>query len=204
MSLPDKSKKYTYADCLKWPEEERWEIIDGVPYLLSSPTWQHQALSLELSRQFSNYLINKPCRVFTAPFDLRIPESAVERDEDCSNVFQPDILVVCDSSRLKGTGYFGVPDLIIEISSPSTTKHDKILKFNKYEKAGVKEYWIVEPDGRVISIFRLQDNGRYGRMETFSEDDIIKVQSFPGLEIDVKSVFAQIPAPEGYITIIKE
>ena len=189
MPLPQEKKKYTYADYLTWPEEERWEIIDGIPYMQASPTWQHQALSRELLTQFSNYLKDKPCHVFAAPFDLRIPDEN-EKDEDTTNVVQPDIVVVCNKEGLKGTGYYGTPTLVIEISSPTTIRKDKVLKFNKYEKAGVKEYWIVEPDGKFVSVFTLQESKRYGRPETYTEENKIQVSIFPDLIIDLSSVFA--------------
>jgi Uma2 family endonuclease len=189
--LPQENKKYTYADYLTWPEEERWEIIDGVPYMQASPTWQHQALSRELLTQFSNYLKDKPCQVFAAPFDLRIP-CGNEKDEHTTNVFQPDILVVCDKKGLKGTGYYGVPSLIIEISSPSTARRDRVLKFNRYENAGVKEYWIVEPEGNFVNVFILQDNKRYGRPEAYTEENKVKVSIFPDLIIDLAPVFGSI------------
>ncbi|KUJ89628.1 MAG: hypothetical protein XD37_2157 [Thermoanaerobacter thermocopriae] len=190
MPLPEKNKKYTYADYLTWSEEERWEIINGVPYLQAAPTWQHQAVLLELARQFANYLQDKSCRVFTAPFDLRIPE-ANEKDEETTNVVQPDIIIICDNSGLKKTGYYGVPELIIEVVSPSTGQKDKIEKFNLYEKAGVKEYWIVEPDEKVVMVFTLEE-GRYGRPQMYSEEDKVKVSIFDNLVIELKPVFERI------------
>ena len=192
MPLPDKERKHTYADYLTWPESERWEIIDGVPYMQAAPSWQHQAISVELASQFNAYLKGKSCRVFAAPFDLCIPEYN-ESDEEISNMIsQPDIVVVCDESKLRKTGYFGVPSLIIEISSPSTTRRDKVLKFNKFEKAGVKEYWIVEPEGKFVSVFTLQENKRYGRPETYTDENKVQVLGFHDLIIDLSMVFAKI------------
>lgn len=191
MPLPQENRKYSYADYLTWPENERWEIIDGIPYMQAAPTWQHQALSAALLSQFYSYLSGKPCQVFASPFDLRLPEGN-EKDEDTTFVVQPDIAVVCDKEKLKGTGYFGVPTLIIEISSPSTAKSDKIWKFNKYEEVGVKEYWIVEPEGKMISVFTLQENQRYGRPESYSETDKIKVTVFTDLVIDLTPVFMPV------------
>jgi len=192
MSSSSEERKYTYADYLTWPEGERWEIIDGVPYMQAAPTWQHQAISVELTSQFNTYLKGKPCRVFAAPFDLCIPDYN-EKDEEISNIIsQPDIVVVCDESKLRKTGYFGIPALIIEISSPSTIRIDKVLKFNKFEKAGVKEYWIVEPEGKFISAFTLQENKRYGRPEIYTDEDKIQVSGFPNLEIDLGTVFEKI------------
>jgi Uma2 family endonuclease len=192
MPKKDKESKFTYGDYVSWPEGERWEIIDGVPYLLASPTWQHQAISMELAAQFHSYLNDKPCMVFAAPFDLSIPEHD-ENDEKISNlVAQPDLVVVCDESKLKKTGYFGVPVLVIEIVSPSTAKLDRVLKFNKYEQVGVKEYWIVEPEGKVVSVFALQENNRYGRPETYTDENKVRVTLFPDLEIDLGAVFARV------------
>lgn len=188
MSLPQENKKYTYSDYLKWPEEERWEIIEGIPYMQATPLWEHQAISRELMMQFGAYLRNQTCQVFAAPFDLRLP-NANEKDEETTNVYQPDLLIVCDKSTLKGTGYYGVPSIVIEVSSPSTAKIDRLLKFNMYEKAGVKEYWIVEPDTKLVSVFILQNNNRYGRPELYTETDKVQTVSFPDLIIDLSLIF---------------
>ncbi|MCB8816731.1 Uma2 family endonuclease [Desulfosporosinus shakirovi] len=191
MSLPEENKKHTYSDYLTWPENERWEIIEGVPYLQSAPKWQHQSISGELYRQISNYLMDKPCRVFASPFDLCLVEYE-ESDDDILNVVQPDIVIVSDETKLRKTGYFGVPALIIEISSLSTTRQDRVIKFNKYEKVGVKEYWIVEPDGKYISVFTLQENKRYGRPEAYTEKDKAKMSVFSDFTVDLKPVFEGI------------
>jgi Uma2 family endonuclease len=190
MPIPEANKKYTYADYLLWPEGERWEIFDGTPLLHSAPSWQHQALSRELILEFGAYLRDKPCQVFGAPFDLRLP-LADEKDEDTTHVFQPDLTVICDKSKLKGTGYFGTPSLIIEIASASSGKIDKVSKFNAYEKAGVPEYWIVETEQKMVSVFKLQ-NKRYGRPETYTEEQSIVVGIFPDLIIDLKRIFEAI------------
>jgi len=200
MPIPKSNKKYTYADYLTWSDDERWEVIDGTPYLMAAPSWEYQAISNDLSAQFNLYLQGKRCQVFTAPFDLRLPEPK-KSDEESTTIIQPDLVIICDASKLKGTGYFGIPELVVEIESPSSAKMDKIIKFNKYEKAGVPEYWIVEPVNKVVSVFTLQDKyyGRpkyYGIRDTnnVSEDinDVIRVSVLPDLEIDLKRVFARI------------
>ena len=180
---------YTYADYLTWDDKQSWEIIDGIAYMQAAPSWQHQRISAQLGRQFLNYFQGKPCETYLAPFDLRLPEKN-KADEESTTVLQPDILVICDKSKLKGTGYFGVPTLIIEIVSPASSKMDKLYKFNKYEKAGVKEYWIVEPDYKVVSIFKLQDNEKYGRPDNYSEEDTIDAETFTDLKIDLNQVFS--------------
>lgn len=191
MPLQQETKKYTFSDYLTWPENERWEIIDGVPIMQSAPTWQHQAISRELITQFNAYLKDKPCQVFASPFDLRLPEGN-ETDDKATFVVQPDITVVCDQGRLKGTGYFGSPTLVIEISSPATVRNDRVWKFNKYEQAGVKEYWIVEPDGKFINVFTLQPDDKYGRPESYTETDIIEVAVFSGFTVELKPIFEAI------------
>lgn len=191
MLLPQDNRTYAYGDLAIFPENENWELIDGIPFLQAAPSWQHQSISSELHRQISNHLQGKPCRVFAAPFDLCLAEYN-ESDDKITNVFQPDLVVVCDETKLRKTGYFGVPAFIIEISSPSTTRKDRVLKFNKYEKAGVIEYWIVEPDGKFISVFTLQDNKRYGRPESYTDTDQLKATVFSELIIDLVPVFAAI------------
>lgn len=109
--------------------------------------------------------------------------------EDIKKVVEPDITIVCDKSKLDDKGYNGAPDMIVEIMSPSSIKMDRFIKFNSYEKAGVREYWIVEPEGKLVSVFALQDDQRYGRPEIYTEDDKIKVSIFPDLIVDLKPVF---------------
>ena len=191
MPLPNQKIKYTYADYVTWPEGERWEIIDGVAYMQAAPSWQHQSVSGELYRQLSNYFINKPCRVFSAPFDLCLAEYN-ETDDEIDTVVQPDVVLVYDESKLRKTGYFGVPALVIEITSPATSRRDRVSKFNMYEKAGVKEYWIVEPEGKFVSVFDLQENKRYGRPETYTEENNIQVRAYHDLVIDLNIVFANV------------
>lgn len=121
-------------------------------------------------------------------FDLRLPKID-EDDEHSTTVCQPDITIIRDRSKLKGTGYSGTPELIIEILSPSTERMDRLTKFWAYEKAGVKEYWIVAPDTKIVSVFILQDNNRYGRPELYTETDNVIVAIFPDLVIDLSKVF---------------
>lgn len=181
---------YTYGDYLTWPEEERWEIIDGVPHMMAPPSRIHQEILTELLTQFRNYLREKPCKVYPAPFGVRLPVGNEKTDQEIKTAVEPDIVVVCDQSKLDDRGCKGAPDLIIEIVSPASVKNDMLKKFNLYEKAGVKEYWIVEPNGKIVTVFILGENGRYGRQEVYSEDDEIQVSVVKDLKINLKSVFA--------------
>lgn len=188
MALPQNNKIYTYKDYKEFDDKIKTEIIEGNIYMQAAPSGQHQEICFELARQFGNYLVDKSCRAFTAPFDLIIP-SDNEDENNSTDVVQPDLLIICDKNGLKGTGYFGVPDLIVEICSPSTIRNDKVLKFNKYEQAGVKEYLIVEPEGKFISVFTLQQNMRYGRPDIYTDVDKIRVSVFEEFEIDLNTVF---------------
>ncbi|TCW42547.1 Uma2 family endonuclease [Thermohydrogenium kirishiense] len=188
MSLPKESKKYTYADYLTWPEGERWEIINGVPYNMSpSLERKHQKVVGELFAYIHNYLKGKTCEVYNVPFDVRLLDENVS--DDVTNVVQPDIVIVCDPRKLDDKGCKGSPDMIVEVVSPSTLKRDLKEKFYLYEKAGVKVYWIVFPDEKTVLSYHLGEDGKYKRPEVYSEEDNIKVGIFESLEIDLKDVF---------------
>lgn len=189
MPLSQETKKYTFADYLTYPEDERWEIIDGVPYMQAAPAPVHQEVLTELVRQMANYLTGKPCKVYPAPFCVRLPLGNEKNEKEVKNIVEPDISIICDRSKIDDKGCNGAPDMIIEIISPSSIKMDRVVKFNKYEKAGVKEYWIVEPDQKLVSVVVLQSNQRYGRTELYTEDDKITVSIFPDLIIDLSVVF---------------
>lgn len=191
MAIPERDQhiKYTYKEYLNWPHEERWEIIDGIPYNMSpAPSRKHQKISGELFAAIHNYLKDKTCEVYSAPFDVRLfIDNAI--DEETTNVVQPDIAVICDPSKLDDRGCKGSPDLIIEIVSSSTLKKDLKEKFYLYERAGVKEYWIVYPDEKTIVSYILNENGKYGRPEVYSEENNIKVRVLESLEINLIDIF---------------
>ena len=189
MPLSQEEKKCTYADYLTYPEDERWEIIDGVPYLQAAPTPMHQEVLMELSKQIAVYLTGKNCNIYPAPFCVRLPLGYEKSEKEVKNVVEPDISIVCDKSKIDDKGYNGAPDMIIEIISPSSIKKDRFVKFNLYEKAGVKEYWIVEPDQKLVSVFLLQKNERFSRPEMYTEEDGINISIFPDLIIDLSAVF---------------
>lgn len=189
MPLPKKEEIYTYENYLNWPDDRRIEIINGQIYLMTPPSTIHQRISREIFTSFAVYLRGKQCEVFSAPFGVRLPSGNEKSDKEIKNVVEPDIVVVCDKSKLDDEGYKGAPDLIVEITSPSTGRKDKVEKFNLYEKHGVKEYWIVEPELKIVSVFTLQENNRYGRPEVYTEEDKIKVSIFEDLVINLKDVF---------------
>ena len=194
MPFPEKKQPYTYADYLSWPEDVRAEIIEGTLYMKAASSRIHQKLLSELHRQVANYLVGKDCEVYPAPFSVILDlDDEDNKEEDSKNVVEPDISIICDKSLLDDSGCKGTPDMIIEIISPSAGRKDKLEKFNKYEQAGLKEYWIVEPQEKMVSIFTLQDNMRFGRPNLHSSEDKVKVSIFDDLLIELNKVFIISP-----------
>ena len=184
-------KRFTYADYCSWPEDERWELIEGVAYNMSpAPAKPHADISRELLLVFGNFFQGKSCEVYCAPFDVRLPETD-EADEEIETVVQPDILVVCDEKKLDNKGCRGAPDLVIEILSPSTASKDCIKKRALYERHGVREYWTVDPTNRMVTVYSLQKNGRFDAIVMYGDEDNIAMDLFPNLEIDLKTIFPQ-------------
>ena len=189
LSIP-KNEKYTYGNYLNWPLDERWELIEGIPYnMAAAPSTQHQRISWELTRQISNFLRGKECQGFSAPFDVCMPEGN-EAEKDISTVVQPDIVVVCDTAKLVDRGCRGAPDFIIEITSPSTAQKDNIDKVALYEKHGVKEYWIIQPTDALVTIRLLEKDKKYGNPLIYKGKGNREVVTLPGLTIDFDMLFS--------------
>jgi Uma2 family endonuclease len=191
----DISKQYSYADYLSWKLSERIEIIKGYIKQMSAPNSFHQEISVELSTFFKNYfkLKKAECKVFAAPFDVRLynyTKSAIA-DKDIYTVVQPDLSIICDKSKIDQKGCLGAPDLIIEILSESNSKTDLKDKFQLYQENGVQEYWIVFPVEKAVQKFLLQGE-RYQLEKIYVEDDLIYPTLFPDLEIDLLQVFEEI------------
>ena len=188
-SAQHENRKYTYADYLTWPEDERWELIDGVPYNMApAPTPRHQIMLAALIAQIWNFLKGKPCQVFPAPFDVRFTERDA-RAEDVVTVVQPDISVVCDPKKIDERGCKGAPDFIIEIVSPKSVQRDLIEKAALYEKNGVREYWVIHPIDKILWVFLLDEKtNRFGALQTYALEGKRAVAALPGLEIDLDEV----------------
>ncbi|MGA2547407.1 MAG: Uma2 family endonuclease [Rectinemataceae bacterium] len=161
VETPD--ERFTYRHYRTWPDSERWELIDGHAWAMSpAPLRSHQKLSMRLSGWINSFLEGKPCEAYAAPFDVLLPESD-EADDEIETVVQPDIVVICDKSKLTRAGARGAPDLVVEILSPSTSKKDQREKFELYQKRGVREYWVIDPAGEWLCVYRLiQGRGREG------------------------------------------
>jgi len=185
----EKSSRHTYVDYLKWEGPERYQLINGEVFQMASPSVAHQALLMGLSAKFDNWLQDKPCKVFASPLDVRL---FPRKDRLDTTVVQPDLLVVCDKSKLGKGSVEGAPDLVIEIVSPSNTHSELFLKFNYYLKAGVREYWVIDPDMKKVSV-HIYDNGRY-ISSSYEDNDRIPVTILPGLEISLEELWARISA----------
>ena len=182
--MEQKQEQYcTYEQWLDLDVEGRTELIDGQVYLMADPTSRHQEIQTALIVQLAVFLEGKPCQVYASPFGVRL-----NQNEDTA--FEPDIVVLCDHSKRRDRGCEGAPDMIIEILSPSTEKNDRVLKHEKYMKAAVREYWIVDPVNNQVTANRLIDN-KYNTTIYF-EKDIAPVQVLHGCEVDLSLVFKDV------------
>jgi Uma2 family endonuclease len=191
----DLTRRYSFADYLSWLDNKRRELFDGYVHEMAAPAWQHQRASAQstielgmLIRRHSGH-----CEVFTAPFDVRLPVNGETEDGKIYTVVQPDIVVLCDLSKLKGTGCIGAPDLVIEIHSPSTSYYDMNKKYHLYERHGVREYWVVYPLDHVISVFTLGSDGKYGEGVEYNSG-VVPIGIFGGISIELGSIFTSAPS----------
>lgn len=181
---------YTFADCLNWSESDRIEIIDSEAYMMSPPLRIHQEILVELLSQIRDFLSNKPCKVYPAPFGVRPFEKDGDTPDDVDTIVEPDITVVCDQSKLDDYGCKGAPDLIIEILSPSNKRHDRIVKHDLYQRAKVREYWIVDPEIRTVDVYILDEHGFLKPTEMYGAGDTAKITVLNDCPIDLKAVFS--------------
>jgi Uma2 family endonuclease len=183
-------ERYTYADYRAWDDGFRWELIDGEAFCMSpGPGRAHQTISMALSVRLGSYFEGKKCRVFAAPFDVLLGDGP---EDEIDTVVQPDILVVCDPSKLRAHGVVGAPDVVFEILSSSTAARDLADKLHLYERSGVKEYLIVAPDKRAVTAYRREnarDNVGFSQRAVYGESDTLEFETFPELKIPLKAVF---------------
>ena len=191
MALPAKKARYTFADCLTWGEDERIEIIDGEAIMMAPPSSRHQEISGALFAQLYNYLEGKQCRVYAAPFAVRLFEQDGDAPEDVDTMVEPDLSVICDRNKIDKKGCKGAPDLVIEILSPSTQRHDRLVKLGLYQRAGVREYWIVDTENRTVQIMLHGGDGTLQLHEVYSQGDIARVNVLEGCFIDLSKVFSE-------------
>ena len=186
----DLNKLYTYADYLTWQFQERVELIKGKIFKMSpAPRRVHQEIESNLHREISYYFKKKKCKVYPAPFDVRLIKKSTD-DKEIETVIQPDICVICDREKLDDRGCIGAPDLIVEILSPSTKNKDIKDKFELYEQNDVKEYWIVDPGNKTVIKYTLEQ-GKYIGDKIRGEEEILNSSFFPELSINLSEVFEE-------------
>lgn len=191
MPLPQENYyNYTLADALEWPENERIELIEGNAVMMAPPKRIHQRILSELHLQIAYFLKEKRCEVYPAPFAVRLFEQDGDRPENVDTMVEPDITVVCDPGKLDEIGCKGAPDMVIEILSPSTARNDRITKYRLYERAGVREYWIVDPDTKTVNV-HLLENGQYHSPITYTEKAMVPVSLWDGFSVDLNTVFTE-------------
>lgn len=186
----DLNKTYSYADYLTWKFQERLELIKGQIFKMSpAPNTFHQRVAANLHGiMFANFKKHS-CNLFFAPFDVRLLDKKKSTaNTDIYTVVQPDLCVICDPSKLDEKGAIGGPDLVIEILSPGNSKKEMKYKYDLYEEAKVKEYWIVNPADKTVFIFVLKENQFVGQ-HPLIEEDTIKSILFPELNFILEEVF---------------
>jgi Uma2 family endonuclease len=186
---PDPSLTYTYADYLKWDFEERLELFRGKIFKLSAPNTRHQVIAGDIFVAVKNFLRKQKCQVFIAPFDVRLPVKNRKKDNEVTTVVQPDICVVCDDSKIDARGCCGASDLVIEILSPGNTTKEVKLKYELYEEAGVKEYWIIYPEEQNVVVFTLNENNKYSPAVFYAGNDVLRAKCIPGFIIELNDIF---------------
>jgi len=181
------SKGFTYKDYQSWGEDVCCELIDGIPYMMAGPGEWHQWVAGEIFGELRNWLKGKPCRVYAAPFDVRLFPSGDESDRV---VVQPDVLVVCDREKLAdGRTCKGPPDFVVEVVSEGSVKKDFAVKRSLYEKAGIREYWIVDKD-EVYKYVLL--NGKYHETVYKLDEELrVEVDILPGCGISFREIVNQ-------------
>lgn len=188
MPLPIKKTQYTFNDLLGWEENELFEIINGELFLMATPSTTHQMISGEIFRQIANYLAGKKCKVISAPFSVRLFEQDDDTPENVDTVVEPDISIICDMDKLDTHGCKGAPDMVVEILSPSSLRHDRLVKLNLYQKAKVREYWIIDPENKAVQVF-LHDGDFLRIFEEYEAKDVAKVNVLDGCFIELNKVF---------------
>jgi Uma2 family endonuclease len=182
----DLSKAYTFKDYLSWRFKERVELFWGyVSRMSPAPNSKHQEISSDLHGIIWSFLRKKSCKVYSAPFDVYLPSLK----GDGQTVVQPDLCVICDVSKIEKQGCVGSPDLVIEILSLGNSRKEMTKKFQIYEQAGVKEYWVIFPYEQMIQVYILE-NDKF-QLQPLTEK-FLKSVVLEGFELDLDSLFLEI------------
>ena len=186
---PDHSLTYTYANYSQWKFLERLELLRGRIFRLASPSIKHQRICLKLAAHLYTFLRGKTCQVIIPPYDIRLPVKNRKKDDEVTTVVQPDLSVFCDPLKVEDRAAIGAPDLLVEVLSPGNTRYDLHDKYEIYQEAAVKEYWIVDPVKASVQVSLLAEEGRFGPAEVRTGDQLLQPQSLPGFSIAVKDLF---------------
>ncbi len=191
------TETYTYADYLTWGDEVRGELIDGVFYdMTPAPSFRHQDVAGGVYAQLRTKLRGKACKPYISPVDVLLLNEG-GGDGKARNVVQPDVLIVCDRSKVTDKAMRGPPDWALEVLSPSTSRKDQIKKLDLYERAGVREYWLLHPIERVLTIYTRIDDGRYGRPQVLEAIGSTALGILTEVLIDWAEIFDdEAPAPD--------
>ena len=192
LSQLDLNQTYSYADYSTWQLDEALELIKGKIMLMSpAPNVKHQDISANLTTLPHNFFKHKKCRVYAAPFAVRLYDrkKSILASQDIHTVVQPDLSVICNPEILDEQGCNGAPDWIIEILSKGNSKPEMQIKYELYQQSGVLEYWIVYPNDQAIHQFVLDDKGRYQLKHMYTDDDRATPHLFPELAIELTEVF---------------
>lgn len=179
------NREYTYKDIKD--EEGRWEVIDGIPFLLASPSYKHQSIVGKLYLEFSNHMENEKCTVILSPFDVQFDTE--EEGDHSKKTVQPDLMVVCDENKITSNKVKGSPDLIIEVLSPGTALKDRNQKYRLYEEYSVKEYWLVDPSNKTIEVLGLE-NEKYTQRKVFGPEDTLESILFTNLQFKLNGILS--------------
>jgi len=189
----DFSGTYTYASYLKWTFEERLELIKGKLFKMSPASNRiHQELTVNVVTELSVYLKGKSCKVYVAPFDVRLPRNS-RNDQDIITVIQPDVCVICDPAKLDDKGCLGAPDIVVEILSPGNNRKEMRNKFEVYQESGVREYWVVLPAEKILLQYILNEQGKYSESLPLTPGDTLTTPILPGFTLDLEELFAPVP-----------
>jgi Uma2 family endonuclease len=193
LSQLDLTKKYSYADYLLWKIKERVELFKGIIAEMSpAPNPTHQRVLRELFTVFELFFSNHKCELFFAPIDVRLlNKNKSTNDNKIYTVVQPDLIVVCDENKIDDRGCLGAPDLVVEILSPGNSNKEMNIKYELYEEAGVKEYWIIHPTERQLLIYVLENGIFIGKKPIVESENAISYL-FPKLKFPLKKLFVGV------------
>lgn len=186
-----KDERYTVEQYLTWPEDgPRYELIDGVPYEMNAPGYDHQKLVGALHYELEFYRRERlktpggggepPCEVLLSPLDVILSDITV---------VQPDLVVLCDPTKVRNGCIYGAPDLVVEVLSPSSAARDKKQKRRLYELAGVPQYLLIDPANRFVERYSLDADGRYPTPDVLDASDPLELQVVPGFTLTLANLF---------------